>query len=480
MLMSLLNIGYLNQNAQSNKAESNSHNDSAGDVKEALNFAAKLEALKDEKNEKDDGTQDINMYAASLISAPYVCCDQLNADASTDTLTQTDGVPDGQAADVSGEVPNSSAMHQAGEELAEVAGNANADGTADDVADSVPAQGIKAYQDVPKGSEYQTGFTKEASDGQAADVGGEVPNSSATHQAGEELAEVAGNANADGTADDVADSVPAQGIKAYQDVPKGSEYQTGFTKEASDGQAADVGGEVPNSSATHQAGEELAEVAGNANADGTADDVADSVPAQGIKAYQSVSIDQKEAPADNDIIGNQDANALTTPVNNNFSSVENANFDLKLKEQVTNNSVVNQVIEHLDKLGAKIKNAESGLDLTFHLQPDNLGKIAIEMSLIDGKLNARIIADTQFAYQLINNNLLQLQQAVQSTGLDVKDFTLMLGQQEAQDMFGNGWSSGQGRYNANYYAQDSYIEAKQSYMRDLDAILSDCSFNQYA
>jgi len=408
--MSLLNIGYLNQNAQSNKAESNSHNDSAGDVKEALNFAAKLEALKDEKNEKDDGTQDINMYAASLISAPYVCCDQLNADASTDTLTQTDGVPDGQAADVSGEVPNSSAMHQAGEELAEVAGNANADGTADDVADSVPAQGIKAYQDVPKGSEYQTGFTKEASDGQAADVGGEVPNSSATHQAGEELAEVAGNANADGTADDVADSVPAQGIKAYQ----------------------------------------------------------------------SVSIDQKEAPADNDIIGNQDANALTTPVNNNFSSVENANFDLKLKEQVTNNSVVNQVIEHLDKLGAKIKNAESGLDLTFHLQPDNLGKIAIEMSLIDGKLNARIIADTQFAYQLINNNLLQLQQAVQSTGLDVKDFTLMLGQQEAQDMFGNGWSSGQGRYNANYYAQDSYIEAKQSYMRDLDAILSDCSFNQYA
>ena|GEM_PF-2300057 len=410
MLMSLLNIGYLNQNAQSNKAESNSHNDSAGDVKEALNFAAKLEALKDEKNEKDDGTQDINMYAASLISAPYVCCDQLNADASTDTLTQTDGVPDGQAADVSGEVPNSSAMHQAGEELAEVAGNANADGTADDVADSVPAQGIKAYQDVPKGSEYQTGFTKEASDGQAADVGGEVPNSSATHQAGEELAEVAGNANADGTADDVADSVPAQGIKAYQ----------------------------------------------------------------------SVSIDQKEAPADNDIIGNQDANALTTPVNNNFSSVENANFDLKLKEQVTNNSVVNQVIEHLDKLGAKIKNAESGLDLTFHLQPDNLGKIAIEMSLIDGKLNARIIADTQFAYQLINNNLLQLQQAVQSTGLDVKDFTLMLGQQEAQDMFGNGWSSGQGRYNANYYAQDSYIEAKQSYMRDLDAILSDCSFNQYA
>ncbi|AEE96056.1 flagellar hook-length control protein FliK [Mahella australiensis] len=161
---------------------------------------------------------------------------------------------------------------------------------------------------------------------------------------------------------------------------------------------------------------------------------------------------------------------------NDITGINTQKMDVPLKD------AAGTIIDELQRyLLANKQPAPSG-KIIFQLQPKNMGHIAVEMQYADGRLSAHIIADTSAAYQLIDGNLNQLQQAVQRSGFDSTQLTLTLSQHNMQETWSNsgGWAE-RHQYSGSGYSEMSVFDEPMHYSTEKPWDVWDeySSINQY-
>ncbi|MDI3508958.1 MAG: hypothetical protein PWP48_1182 [Clostridiales bacterium] len=161
---------------------------------------------------------------------------------------------------------------------------------------------------------------------------------------------------------------------------------------------------------------------------------------------------------------------------NDITGIDTQKMDVPLKD------AVNTMIDELQRYLLANKQPVSSGKMIFQLQPENMGHIAIEMRYMEGTLSAHIIADTLAAYQLIDDNLNQLQQAVQRSGFDSTQLTLTLSQHNMQETWSNsgGWAE-RHQYNGGNYSELSTFNEPMYYNTEKlwDVWDEHSSINQY-
>jgi flagellar hook-length control protein FliK len=161
---------------------------------------------------------------------------------------------------------------------------------------------------------------------------------------------------------------------------------------------------------------------------------------------------------------------------NDITGIDTQKIDVPLKD------AANTMIDELQRYLLANKQPASSGKMIFQLQPENMGHIAIEMRYMEGTLSAHIIADTLAAYQLIDDNLNQLQQAVQRSGFDSTQLTLTLSQHNMQETWSNsgGWAE-RHQYNGGNYSELSTFNEPMYYNTEKlwDVWDEHSSINQY-
>lgn len=176
----------------------------------------------------------------------------------------------------------------------------------------------------------------------------------------------------------------------------------------------------------------------------------------------------------NDIALNK-ANHAGMPTTD-ITGIDTQKMDVPLKDAAST------MIDELQRYLLANKQPASSGKMIFQLQPENMGHIAVEMRYMEGTLSAHIIADTPAAYQLIDGNLNQLQQAIQRSGFDSTQLTLTLSQHNMQETWSNsgGWAEWH-QYNGSNYSELSTFNEPMYYSTEMlwDIWDEHSSINQY-
>lgn len=161
---------------------------------------------------------------------------------------------------------------------------------------------------------------------------------------------------------------------------------------------------------------------------------------------------------------------------NDITGIDAQKMDVPLKD------AAGTIIDELQRYLSANKQPASGGKMIFQLQPENMGRIAVEMQYADGRLSAHIIANTSAAYQIIDSSMNQLQQAVQRSGFDSTQLTLTLSQHNMQETWSNsgGWTE-RHQYSGSNYPESSVFNEPMHYSAEKlwDVWDEHSSINQY-
>ncbi len=120
-----------------------------------------------------------------------------------------------------------------------------------------------------------------------------------------------------------------------------------------------------------------------------------------------------------EVIDNQ-TNTLKSKIHNEFGN-------LKESLKVIN---ANQISDEI----AKYISSGNKHSITFQLNPENLGKLTLSIDYIENQLRANIEVDNEQAKQLIQNNIEQLKNSLQSSGIQLNDVNVSLGNYEQKSL----------------------------------------------
>jgi flagellar hook-length control protein FliK len=145
----------------------------------------------------------------------------------------------------------------------------------------------------------------------------------------------------------------------------------------------------------------------------------------------------------------EDINAGTMDFKETSLAGLNSQHMAKVSESVNLKSQTKTVInlpeplpKVFDKMVVMIKNGEQSGKLI--IQPPELGKIDISLTIKDGHIQANLSAENYAVKEIIESNLNQLKQQLTGQGLIVEQFNVSVGSQHRQfaDDNGQSWSSG--------------------------------------
>ncbi|MEG8945595.1 flagellar hook-length control protein FliK [Rosettibacter firmus] len=89
-----------------------------------------------------------------------------------------------------------------------------------------------------------------------------------------------------------------------------------------------------------------------------------------------------------------------------------------------------QVVKEL----ASYINSGDKQSITFQLNPESLGKLTLSIDFIENQLHARFEVENEQAKQLIQNNIEQLKNSLQSSGIQLNDVNVSLGSYEQKSL----------------------------------------------
>ena len=139
----------------------------------------------------------------------------------------------------------------------------------------------------------------------------------------------------------------------------------------------------------------------------------------------------KELPKNIQINTNENSNPkieLTdNQVNTLKSKIQNEFGNLKESLKLIN---ANQIGDELSKYISS-GNKQS---ITFQLSPENLGKLTLSIDYIENQLRANIEVENEQVKQLIQNNIEQLKNSLQSSGIQLNDVNVSLGNYEQKSL----------------------------------------------
>jgi flagellar hook-length control protein FliK len=107
----------------------------------------------------------------------------------------------------------------------------------------------------------------------------------------------------------------------------------------------------------------------------------------------------------------------------------------------------------LERVEATLKEAARGRDgktISLHLEPVDLGKVKVDVSLREGTLHARISPDNQQVAQALRDHAHELQGALRKLGLEVDSVTVSV----TVDEFGGEMNTGQQTMDGRSFQDD--------------------------
>lgn len=140
------------------------------------------------------------------------------------------------------------------------------------------------------------------------------------------------------------------------------------------------------------------------------------------KKFQVINLQTKEAGTQSDPVPFNDVIDAKGDVDN----VETVTKAYRMSEG-NKPDVFKQVVEH-----AKVVVHDGKSEMTVQLKPENLGKLSLEIVAERGVLVAKFVAESQQVKQIIEANLPQLKDALESQGLNVQGFSVSVGDNSAQ------------------------------------------------
>jgi len=125
---------------------------------------------------------------------------------------------------------------------------------------------------------------------------------------------------------------------------------------------------------------------------------------------------------------------------------------------------LNSKIDLAEQIIKKInwKTGDKFSEATINLEPEFLGKLKIQVNLTGGEISAKFFAQTKEAGHLLNNQLQELKTALESQGLKLGDFSVLLEQRNSSSDFQNSYY---GYNNKNEYLSHNPEEKKEEFVK---------------
>ncbi len=111
---------------------------------------------------------------------------------------------------------------------------------------------------------------------------------------------------------------------------------------------------------------------------------------------------------------------------NSVATVETSNKVFSMLN-INKENVLQQVVDN-----AKVVIADGKTEMTVQMKPENLGKLSLEIVSERGMMVAKFVAESQQVKEIIESSLPQLKDALESQGLNVKGFSVSVGDNSAQ------------------------------------------------
>ncbi|WP_315114351.1 flagellar hook-length control protein FliK [uncultured Clostridium sp.] len=170
----------------------------------------------------------------------------------------------------------------------------------------------------------------------------------------------------------------------------------------------------------------------------------------------------KEEKLLSSIINNKEEDKISKFINlmpNNKNSLEVSAKEFKLEEVVIGKeTMVRDIVK-----AVKYMDTGNLKDLTVKINPKELGEVVISITMENGKMKASITANTKEAYNLINSNMNDIVNKLETSQIKIQNFTLNLYEDTTffkGDGKGHGESqNNQGRKNSSLSAIDDSLDS---------------------
>jgi flagellar hook-length control protein FliK len=109
-----------------------------------------------------------------------------------------------------------------------------------------------------------------------------------------------------------------------------------------------------------------------------------------------------------------------------------------------------RMMERVESTLKEAARSRDGKTLSLRLEPVDLGKVKVDVSLRDGALHARISPENQQVMQGLREHAHELQGALRKLGLDVDSVSVSI----TADEFSGEMTSGQGSFDGSSFQQE--------------------------
>lgn len=168
-----------------------------------------------------------------------------------------------------------------------------------------------------------------------------------------------------------------------------------------------------------------------------------------------------------------DAQSLENPFLNSFQNQSQNPID-SIAKTVTNTPIsanqFDQEIVNFVESTIQMQNLGDGLEATFSLKPEQLGKVDVKVSIVDGNVAAEFLTSTQAGKDLLESHVQTLRLALETQGFQVDKINIS--QQSAASLLGS--FSQKGESNGRHTQQDSKkrhiqnVQNQETEYRDYD------------
>ncbi len=146
----------------------------------------------------------------------------------------------------------------------------------------------------------------------------------------------------------------------------------------------------------------------------------------------------------------QSVNAVSESAARTVEGAKSVSAESLSAKGTTEARVINQII---NKVSLRSNGSQS--EIKIRLDPPSLGTLRMNVTTVGDSVRTVIIAENHSVKQIIENNLLQLKESMQSQGLKVDSFTVLVGGNEGQAGHQNTSHEGRSGFAGSLYAEQN-------------------------
>ena len=146
----------------------------------------------------------------------------------------------------------------------------------------------------------------------------------------------------------------------------------------------------------------------------------------------------------------QNVNAVSESAARTVEGAKSVSAEILSAKGTTEARVINQIINKVT-----LRSSGSQSEIKIRLDPPSLGTLRMNVTTTGDSVRTVIIAESHAVKQIIENNLLQLKDSMQSQGLKVDSFTVLVGGNEGQAGQQNTSHEGRSSFAGSLYAEQN-------------------------